>query len=102
MPVRIPAASLAAIEEVVAQRPDGASFGDVAEALPERLADRTLQYRLKYLVNKGRLIKKRRGAAVDPVSRAGSGTSGGGQANDGSGRCCTSGDRRNGVFPQES
>jgi Fic/DOC family len=61
MPARIPAASLAAIEEVVAQRPEGASFGDVAEALPERLADRTLQYRLKYLVDKGRLIKKGEG-----------------------------------------
>jgi hypothetical protein len=45
MPASIPAASLAAIEEAVAQRPEGASFGDVAEALPERLADRTLQYR---------------------------------------------------------
>src|SRR5215475_7467387 len=61
MPARIPAASLAAIEEVVAQRPEGASFGEVAEALPERLADRTLQYRLKYLVDKGRLIKKGEG-----------------------------------------
>lgn len=57
MPARIPEQSLAAIEKVVAHHPDGASFGDVAEALTERLADRTLQYRLKYLVDRGRLIK---------------------------------------------
>src|SRR3984957_7203120 len=56
MPARIPEESLAAIEQAVAQHPGGASFGDVAAALPERLADRTLQYRLRYLVNKGRLI----------------------------------------------
>jgi hypothetical protein len=56
MPARIPEESLAAIEQAVAQHPDGASFGDVAAALPERLADRTLQYRFKYLVDKGRLI----------------------------------------------
>jgi hypothetical protein len=56
MPARIPEESLAAIEQAVAQHPGGASFGDVAAALPERLADRTLQYRLRYLVDKGRLI----------------------------------------------
>jgi hypothetical protein len=57
MPARIPEESLAAIEQAVAQHPDGASFGDVAAAVPERVADRTLQYRLRYLVDKGRLIK---------------------------------------------
>src|ERR1017187_4472971 len=56
MPPRIPEESLAAIEQAVAKHPDGASLSDVAEALPERLADRTLQYRIKYLVDKGRLI----------------------------------------------
>jgi hypothetical protein len=61
MPARIPEQSLAAIEQAVAQHPDRASFGDVAAALPERLADRTLQYRLKYLVDKGRLIKEGKG-----------------------------------------
>ena len=61
MPARIPEESLAAIEQAVAKRPDGASFSDIAEALPERLADRTLQYRLKYLVDKGRLSKKGEG-----------------------------------------
>src|ERR1039457_2645659 len=56
MPPRIPEESLAAIEQAVAKHPDGASLSDVAEALPERLADRTLQHRMKYLVDKGRLI----------------------------------------------
>src|SRR5580700_10931798 len=56
MPARIQEESLAAIKQAVAQHPGGASFGDVAAALPERLADRTLQYRLRYLVDKGRLI----------------------------------------------
>src|ERR1700691_2323166 len=57
MPARIPEESLAAIEQAVAQHPDGASFAEVAAAVPERVADRTLQYRLRYLVDKGRLIK---------------------------------------------
>src|SRR5271166_5606879 len=61
MPARIPEESLAAIERAVAQYPEGASFGDVAGALPERIADRTLQYRLRYLVNKGRLITEGEG-----------------------------------------
>jgi DNA-binding transcriptional ArsR family regulator len=61
MPPRIPEESLAAIEQAVAQHPEGASFGEVAEALPERLADRTLQYRLKYLVDKRRLITEGEG-----------------------------------------
>src|SRR3984957_16315631 len=58
MPPRIPEETLAAIEKAVAQHPEGASLSDVAKALPERLSDRTLQYRLKYLVDKGRLITK--------------------------------------------
>ena len=44
MPARIPEESLAAIEQAVARHPDGARFGDVAAALPERLADRTRQW----------------------------------------------------------
>src|SRR5947209_2507745 len=58
MPARIPEESLVAIEQAVAQHPDGASLSDVAAALPERHPDRTLQYRLRYLVNKGRLNKE--------------------------------------------
>jgi len=61
MPARIPEESLAAIEQAVAKHPDGASFGDLAAALTERLANRTVQYRLKYLVDKGRLITEGEG-----------------------------------------
>jgi hypothetical protein len=61
MAQRIPEESLAAIERAVAQHPDGASLSDVAAALPEKLADRTLQYRLKYLVDKGRLVTEGEG-----------------------------------------
>src|SRR5579871_5851492 len=61
MPARIPEESLVAIEKAVAQHPNGASFSDVAGALPERLPDRTLQYRLRYLVDRGRLNKEGEG-----------------------------------------
>jgi hypothetical protein len=57
MAQRIPEKSLEDIERAVARHPGGASLSDVAAALPEKLADRTLQYRLKHLVDKGRLIK---------------------------------------------
>jgi len=61
MAQRIPEDSLAAIEQAVACHPGGASLSDVAAALPEKLADRTLQYRLKHLVDKGRLVKEGEG-----------------------------------------
>ena len=38
--------------------PGGASLGDVADVLEPRLPVRTLQYRLKYLVDAGRLLKE--------------------------------------------
>jgi len=40
----------------VTLHPEGASFGDIAEALTPALKDRPLQYRLRYLVDRGRLI----------------------------------------------
>jgi hypothetical protein len=61
MAQRIPKESLEAIEQAVARHPGGASLSDVAAALPEKLADRTLQYRLKHLVDKGRLVKEGEG-----------------------------------------
>jgi hypothetical protein len=61
MAQRIPEESLEAIEQAVARHPGGASLSDVAAALPEKLADRTLQYRLKHLVDKGRLVKEGEG-----------------------------------------
>src|ERR1700721_429547 len=61
MAQRMPEESLAAIEQAVARHPAGASLSDVALALPEKLAGRTLQYRLKHLVDKGRLVKEGEG-----------------------------------------
>jgi Fic family protein len=61
MAQRIPEESLAAIEQAVARHPGGASLSDIAAALPEKVADRTLQYRLKHLVDKGRLEKQGEG-----------------------------------------
>lgn len=61
MAQRIPEESLEAIERAVARHPGGASLSDVAAALPEKLADRTLQYRLKHLVDKSRLVKEGEG-----------------------------------------
>ena len=61
MAQRIPEESLEAIERAVARHTGGASLSDVAAALPEKLADRTLQYRLKHLVDKGRLVKEGEG-----------------------------------------
>ena len=51
----IPEADLEAIEAVVARNPDGASVAQIADALAEPGARRTLQYRLRALVNSGRL-----------------------------------------------
>jgi hypothetical protein len=56
MASRIPEDALAAIEKAVTLHPERASFGDIAEALTPALKDRTLQYRLRYLVDKERLI----------------------------------------------
>jgi hypothetical protein len=61
MPKRIPEESLAAILRVVEGFPDGASLSDITEALQPKFAPRTLQYRLKYLVDAGRLIKEGEG-----------------------------------------
>lgn len=51
----IPEPALAAIEAAVAGQPEGASLAQVEEALAEPGARRTLQYRLRFLVNSGRL-----------------------------------------------
>jgi hypothetical protein len=56
MPKRIPEADLAAILEIVESHANGASLRDITTALKPQLAPRTLQYRLKYLVDKGRLV----------------------------------------------
>jgi len=51
----IPEANLQAIEAAVAQFPDGASAAQITGALAEPGARRTLQYRLRALVDAGRL-----------------------------------------------
>jgi hypothetical protein len=61
MPKRIPEESLVAILRAVEGFPDGASLSDITEALEPKLAPRTLQYRLKYLVDAGRLIREGEG-----------------------------------------
>lgn len=61
MPRRIAEEDLAAIEDAVRQQAGHAHVGDIAGALKSSLPLRTLQYRLKYLVDAGRLIKEGEG-----------------------------------------
>lgn len=55
---RIAEESLAAIEKAVQLQPEGADLRNIAAALNPPIPKRTLQYRLKYLVNSGRLEKE--------------------------------------------
>jgi len=55
---QIPEDELVAIEDAVRARPDGAAAQEIASALTQDLPLRTLQYRLKHLVNAGRLVKE--------------------------------------------
>ena len=57
MPKRIPEQALTAIEEAVRLRPEGADLPEIANALTPAVPRRTLQYRLKYLVDARRLVK---------------------------------------------
>ena len=54
----IPEQDLQAIEAVVSAYPAGIGIQDILGALGEALPRRTLQYRLKYLVEAGRLVKE--------------------------------------------
>src|SRR5947208_3390309 len=56
MPRPILAEELDEIEGVVRARP-GVSSAEIAEALAEKIPQRTLQYRLKRLVDDGRLVR---------------------------------------------
>jgi len=58
MPKRIPQEALTAIEKAVGLRPGGADLPEIAGALTPAVPKRTLQYRLKYLVDAGRLVKE--------------------------------------------
>jgi hypothetical protein len=53
---RIPRDRLQAIEAVVAARPGGVTIREIARALDKEIPRRTLQYRLKRLVDEGRLV----------------------------------------------
>ncbi|MBT11025.1 MAG: hypothetical protein CMI02_03205, partial [Oceanospirillaceae bacterium] len=53
----IPEKELQGIEAVVSAHPEGVGLQAVLDALEQSLPRRTLQYRLKYLVDAGRLIK---------------------------------------------
>lgn len=58
MAKRIPDEELEAIEAVVSRHPDGIAVGDIAHELGTGPPRRTLQYRLKYLVDQERLVKE--------------------------------------------
>lgn len=55
---------LKAIEDVLHRHPDGAPLGVIADALGKGTSRRTLQYRLRYLVSKGRIVSEGQGRAV--------------------------------------
>jgi len=54
----IPAGELAEIEDVVRAHPGGITLGEIAAALKERIPTRTLQHRLKFLTDSGRLVRE--------------------------------------------
>jgi Fic family protein len=53
---QIPEIALAAIEDVVRRKPDGVPAPEILRALATPVPPRTLQYRLKHLVTRNRLI----------------------------------------------
>lgn len=57
MPKPRPEQQLEAIENIVRQHADGIGAPDIAKALPKEIPERTLQYRLKILVDNARLIR---------------------------------------------
>jgi hypothetical protein len=64
VPKRIPEEDLEAILGIVERHLGGASRMAIAETLTPKLASRTLQFRLKYLVDAGRLVKQGEGRAA--------------------------------------
>jgi hypothetical protein len=53
---RVPEDVLATIEAAIRKHPDGASAPEILRALPSTLPPRTLQYRLKQLVDRRRIV----------------------------------------------
>ena len=75
---QIPEKALAAIEDVVRRNPHGVSGPEILHALTTPVSPRTLQYRLKHLVTRNRLIMDGEGrwaryrmpdAAIDAAAR---------------------------------
>jgi hypothetical protein len=64
MPKLIKEEDNAAILAAIGRHPGGASRGDIERYLPEALAPRTLQFRLRNLVNAGRLVTEGVGRAL--------------------------------------
>ena len=64
MSKRIPEEELAAIEGVLRRHPGSVAAREMARALKPGLPLRTLQYRLKYLVDANRLVKEGEGRGV--------------------------------------
>jgi len=58
MPLRIPEEELKAIEGAVRRHAGGVTARQIADELKAKLPLRTLQHRLKYLVDAGRLVKE--------------------------------------------
>lgn len=58
MPKRIPEEVLTAIEEAVRRQPGSADLPQISDAMKPTVPKRTLQYRLRYLVDAGRLLKE--------------------------------------------
>jgi hypothetical protein len=54
----MPEDALIAIEEAVRLRPEGADLPQIAKTLKPAVPKRTIQYRLKYLVDAGRIVKE--------------------------------------------
>jgi fido (protein-threonine AMPylation protein) len=75
---QIPEEALAAIEEVVRRNPNGVSAPEILRALAAPIPPRTLQYRLKHLVTRSRIVMDGEGrwaryrmpdTAIDAVAR---------------------------------
>lgn len=64
MPKPVPEEELKAIEDVLKAYPDGISRTAIAKALSEKVPPRTLQSRLRYLINQGYAVAEGQGRAV--------------------------------------
>ena len=73
MAKRVPEEKFQAIEAIVAMSPNGIGVREIANKLDEKIPRRTLQYRLKSLVDEGRLLtegEKRGVKYKSPVAKA--------------------------------